>query len=75
LIQATKKHSLQISWKYLIFVVIALYPFVWYFVLKNHSYIHNFFTYRNLSITVLSLLFLLQFALNAIKNTIKEENT
>lgn len=75
LIQATKKHRLQISWKYIIFVMIALYPFIWYFVLKNHSYIHYFFAYRNLSITVLSLLFLLQYALNTIKNTIKEENT
>ncbi len=27
---------------------IILLPFIWYFVLKNHSYIHSFFTFRTL---------------------------
>lgn len=36
----------------IIYIVIGLFPFVWFFVLKNHSYGHYWFTYRELSITV-----------------------
>ena len=32
--------------------IIAVYPLVWYAVLKNHSFIHSFFTYRELAITL-----------------------
>lgn len=32
------------------FLCIALMPFAWYFVLSNHSYIHFWFTYRDLLI-------------------------
>ena len=39
------------------FTLVALLPFAWYKVLSNHSYIHYFFTHRNLSVTVLAVLF------------------
>ena len=29
-------------------LAIGLMPFVWYFALTNHSYIHTFFTFRTL---------------------------
>ena len=32
--------------------IIAVYPLVWYAVLKNHSFIHSFFNYRELAITL-----------------------
>jgi len=35
------------------YVIIACMPFMWYFVLQNHSYYHAFFTYRNLIILVM----------------------
>lgn len=31
------------------YIVVLIYPFAWYFILKNHSYIHPF-VYRNLAI-------------------------
>ena len=34
---------------------VALYPFVWYLVVQNHSNIHYWMTYRLLSITVFGL--------------------
>ncbi len=34
----------------------ALLPFLWYLALSNHSYVHNFFTYRTLSVSIFSLL-------------------
>lgn len=37
-------------------LLIGLMPFVWYIVLKNHSYIHFWFTYRNLVITTFAVL-------------------
>ena len=40
----------------LTYALVALYPFFWYFVLKNHSYVHYWFTYRELVITVYALL-------------------
>lgn len=32
--------------------IIMLYPFIWYALLCNHSFVHPFFTYRTLSIFV-----------------------
>lgn len=45
----TKK---RVQWNLLLtLAVISLYPLIWYFGLKNHSYIHCWFTYRELAIT------------------------
>lgn len=41
---------------YIEYVVIGLLPFVWYFILKNHSYIHCWFTYREMTITIFALM-------------------
>ena len=43
--------------------MIALVPFAWYFVLKNHSSVHYWMTYRNLSVTVMALAAYLSFSL------------
>ena len=43
--------------------LIALVPFAWYFVLKNHSSVHYWMTYRNLSVTVMALAAYLSFSL------------
>lgn len=37
------------------FVAISVIPFAWYFLAANHSYIHYWFTYRNLSIVVMAV--------------------
>ncbi len=39
------------------YILIGTIPLIWYFALKNHSYNHSFFTYRNLLLTVLALPF------------------
>lgn len=39
-----------------IFVLLALIPFAWYLVTKNHADIHIHFTYRNLWISVFAIL-------------------
>lgn len=33
-------------------LIIAIIPFIWYFLVQNHSYIHAWFTYRELAIVV-----------------------
>ncbi|MBR6418568.1 MAG: hypothetical protein IKS36_07115, partial [Bacteroidales bacterium] len=38
-----------------ILIMLALVPYVWYFIVANHSYIHPWFTYRLQMITVMSL--------------------
>ena len=35
--------------------IVACYPFLWYAVLTNHSYMHDWFTYRELAITVFAV--------------------
>lgn len=42
--------------KNFVLLIIAIMPFAWYFVLNNHSYNHTWFTYRELGISVYSLL-------------------
>ena len=38
-------------------LVVALAPWVWYAVLANHSYLHYWFTYRLLALTLMGLFF------------------
>lgn len=40
--------------KVLLFLIIAIMPFAWYMVAKNHSYQHFWFTFRNMIITLLA---------------------
>lgn len=45
-------------------LLLALYPFVWYVVLANHSEIHAHFTYRTLEITIFAVLSFMAVSLN-----------
>ncbi|MDR3046702.1 MAG: hypothetical protein LBU51_03685 [Bacteroidales bacterium] len=38
------------------YLIIALYPYCWFFVVSNHSFMHFWFTYRTQIITILSVL-------------------
>ena len=38
----------------LMLLVVAAVPFVWYFVMANHSFDHTYFTYRNLTVSILA---------------------
>ena len=52
----SKRYRLRFSWnRVLPLLVIALYPFVWYAVLRNHSMIHAYMTHRNLAVTVMAV--------------------
>lgn len=42
--------------KILLFLIIALMPFVWYLILSNHSYLHWWFTFRLQAVTVVCLM-------------------
>lgn len=41
-------------------VVLSLIPYLWYFGMSNHSYIHSWFTWRNQSVTLLCLILALR---------------
>lgn len=49
--------------------LIALVPFIWYFALQNHSSVHYWMTYRNLSITVMAVTAFFGFSLQKIGGT------
>lgn len=36
-------------------IIISVIPFVWILILANHSYVHNWMTFRNLSIAVMAI--------------------
>lgn len=38
------------------FVLVGCYPFIWYYALKNHSYVHCWFTFRSMALTAYSIL-------------------
>ena len=64
-----KNNSMNI----LTYFVSALIPFVWYLVLSQHSYVHMFFTYRNLAIAVFALELLVLELVKPGYNKIKDE--
>ena len=37
------------------FLVISIFPVVWYLAMRNHSFIHHWFTYRELAISIYAL--------------------
>ena len=41
------------------FILIAILPFIWYAFAANHSYVHFWFTYRTLTVSVFALLCIL----------------
>ena len=53
------KHKYFNFKKTLLFLLIGLVPYLWYFLLANHSYQHWWFTFRLQAITVVCLFFLL----------------
>lgn len=48
----------------LIMLIIALLPFARYFALNNHSYLHEYFTYRALAATILAVFAIVWFTLD-----------
>ena len=55
LIRGTKKIFVTKS-RLAAFAFIMLLPFLWYAVVKNHSYVHDYMTYRNLAVTIFAAL-------------------
>ena len=56
----SRHYKLHIDYKKnILYLIVLLLPFIWYKILPNHSHIHHFFTYRNLSIFISSILFVL----------------
>jgi len=46
----------KINWiEIIVYLLIMVIPFAWFFVAANHSYIHYFFTYRDLTIFVMAV--------------------
>jgi len=53
---AFQKNTKQNRWGIICLVCIACYPFVWYFVLSNHSLIHHFFTFRAQVVSIFAII-------------------
>ena len=55
-LMTVKQYRLRLSASTLVpLVLCALYPVVWYAVLRNHSMIHAYMTHRDLAVTVMAL--------------------
>ena len=55
-------------------LLIALMPIVWYIVLKNHSSIHFWFTYRSLAVSIFALMSYMFFSIDEDKIKLKFKN-
>lgn len=54
--------------------LITVFPIVWYVVLKNHSIVHAWFTYRSLLISTFGLMVIICKCLSLNKNTIRQDS-
>ena len=61
--QKTNMSNKQILIAILPYVIISIIPFIWYALLQNHSFNHEFFTYRNLLLTFLGICLCLEEAI------------
>ena len=64
IVMLIKNYKVEISFKRNIkecipYIIVFCFPIAWYMVLKQHSYIHSFFTYRILSVSIISLLIII----------------
>lgn len=53
-----KKNRIRVSENFVNvvpYLIILLMPFAWYFVLKDHSYYHAYFTYRTLTVAFVAI--------------------
>lgn len=51
-----KKYRVKFDVRIPVLALIGTYPFIWYSVLKNHSIMHNWMTYRELAIFLFAIL-------------------
>ena len=51
-----KKSTINLKKAHIAILLCAVLPFMWYVVISNHSYIHFWFTYRILAISIYSIL-------------------
>lgn len=47
--------KIKFKWKDILLVAFAILPFGWFFIAANHSYIHYWFAYREIAVTVYAL--------------------
>ena len=55
-------------------LVISTYPFLWCFILKNHTIVHSWFTYRIFSITILALTYAIAYSFDIAKDKQEKRN-
>ena len=56
------------------FLIIAIYPIIWSQVLKNHTYVHSWFTYRIWSISVFAIALFLFWGVGNINNCLNGDS-
>jgi len=52
--KALIRRRVRIDARALMLLVVAAVPFVWYMVMANHAYDHTYFTYRNVTMSVIA---------------------
>ena len=63
-----RKYRVVITKKLVPVLAVMLYPFIWYFLVRNHSSIHDWMTFRNLAITLYGALMIMLLSVRKIKN-------
>lgn len=65
--------KMPINIKILPYIVNSIIPFVWYFLIKNHSWLHPFFAYKLLAISIINILVIYIYIFKLYKNEEKKE--
>ena len=51
---STVKNKARFDARALMLLIVAAVPFVWYLVMSNHSFDHTYYTYRNVTMSVVA---------------------
>lgn len=58
-----RKNTIDIV-KMLPIIVVAIFPYIWYLILGNHSFMHFWFTYKSQAITIFGVLALMAYCID-----------
>lgn len=66
-------YKIKFPKKYIIFLIFAVLPCIWYLITANHSYVHAYFTYRELAVSVYALCSLAVMCLSEVRAQVKNK--
>lgn len=64
-----RRYQFSATWKLVPLFIVALYPFIWYVVVQNHSFTHTWMSFRDLSVSLYGALTIIRLAIRKVPKT------